>query len=256
MGPGNFLVSSPARIPYSYHQHPRSPLLTCQSLHFGNGDESWSGIHSAAGIAGGDPGQRWLTFLANHREMIAALDFFTVPRVTFRLLLLLLCHRTRTQEDPALQRNPTPDCGVGRPATAGSLSRGWPAASRHSGSGCKVRCRRARFPERNRLAAQADQHSIALAEWNSGTLGGRMSEGVTRPCDCAERSASAAPGPRLRFLLSRGPHSRQSWQGHAESPALRKEAVFESDPGFQCAIGWSSSSLLLEAGSVECLSLA
>jgi transposase InsO family protein len=34
----------------------------------------------------GDPGQRWLTFLANHREIIAALDFFTVPTVTFKLL--------------------------------------------------------------------------------------------------------------------------------------------------------------------------
>jgi len=34
----------------------------------------------------GDPGQGWLTFLANHREMIAALDFFTVSTVTFRLL--------------------------------------------------------------------------------------------------------------------------------------------------------------------------
>jgi putative transposase len=34
----------------------------------------------------GDPGKRWLTFLANHREMIAALDFFTVPTVTFKLL--------------------------------------------------------------------------------------------------------------------------------------------------------------------------
>jgi putative transposase len=34
----------------------------------------------------GDPGKRWLTFLTNHREMIAALDFFTVPTVTFKLL--------------------------------------------------------------------------------------------------------------------------------------------------------------------------
>jgi putative transposase len=34
----------------------------------------------------GDPGERSLTFLANHREMIAALDFFTVPTVTFKLL--------------------------------------------------------------------------------------------------------------------------------------------------------------------------
>ena len=34
----------------------------------------------------GDSGQKWLTFLTNHREMITALDFFTVPTVTFKLL--------------------------------------------------------------------------------------------------------------------------------------------------------------------------
>ena len=30
--------------------------------------------------------QRWLAFLRNHREAIAAMDFFTVPTVTFQLL--------------------------------------------------------------------------------------------------------------------------------------------------------------------------
>ena len=34
----------------------------------------------------GDPCKRWLAFLQNHREVIAALDFFTVPTVTFQLL--------------------------------------------------------------------------------------------------------------------------------------------------------------------------
>ena len=33
-----------------------------------------------------DPGKGWLTFLKNHREAIAAMDFFTVPTVTFRVL--------------------------------------------------------------------------------------------------------------------------------------------------------------------------
>jgi putative transposase len=33
-----------------------------------------------------DPCQRWLTFLRNHREAIAAMDFFTVPTLTFGLL--------------------------------------------------------------------------------------------------------------------------------------------------------------------------
>ena len=33
-----------------------------------------------------DPTQRWLTFLRNHREAIAAMDFFTVPTLTFGVL--------------------------------------------------------------------------------------------------------------------------------------------------------------------------
>jgi putative transposase len=33
-----------------------------------------------------DPAQRWLTFLRNHRETIAAMDFFTVPTLTFGVL--------------------------------------------------------------------------------------------------------------------------------------------------------------------------
>jgi transposase InsO family protein len=34
----------------------------------------------------GDAANDWLMFLRNHREAIAALDFFTVPTITFRLL--------------------------------------------------------------------------------------------------------------------------------------------------------------------------
>jgi len=33
-----------------------------------------------------DPVKRWLTFLRNHREAIAAMDFFTVPTLTFGVL--------------------------------------------------------------------------------------------------------------------------------------------------------------------------
>jgi putative transposase len=33
-----------------------------------------------------EPAKRWATFLANHREMIAAMDFFTVPTLTFGVL--------------------------------------------------------------------------------------------------------------------------------------------------------------------------
>jgi hypothetical protein len=37
--------------------------------------------------------QRWRTFLANHREVIAAIDVFTVPTSTFRVLYVLLVVR-------------------------------------------------------------------------------------------------------------------------------------------------------------------
>jgi putative transposase len=33
-----------------------------------------------------EPAKRWLAFLRNHREAIAAMDFFTVPTITFSVL--------------------------------------------------------------------------------------------------------------------------------------------------------------------------
>ena len=33
-----------------------------------------------------EPAKRWLAFLRNHREAIAAMDFFTVPTLTFCVL--------------------------------------------------------------------------------------------------------------------------------------------------------------------------
>jgi len=33
-----------------------------------------------------DPTRRWLAFLRNHREIIAAMDFLTVPTITFQVL--------------------------------------------------------------------------------------------------------------------------------------------------------------------------
>ena len=44
------------------------------------------------------PSQTWRTFLTNHLAQTAAIDFFTVPTVTFRILfvvVLLSQHRRR-----------------------------------------------------------------------------------------------------------------------------------------------------------------
>ena len=40
-----------------------------------------------------DPVKGWLTFLRNHCEAIAAMDFFTVPTPTFGVLYWLFRHR-------------------------------------------------------------------------------------------------------------------------------------------------------------------
>jgi len=39
-----------------------------------------------------EPGKRWLAFLRNHQEVIAAMDFFTVPTLTFGVLYCFFDH--------------------------------------------------------------------------------------------------------------------------------------------------------------------
>jgi len=41
--------------------------------------------HHQPALKGVAPGKRWLAFLQNHRGVIVAFDFFTVPTVTFKL---------------------------------------------------------------------------------------------------------------------------------------------------------------------------
>lgn len=53
--------------------------------------------------------QRWLTFLRNHREAIAAMDFFTVPTLTFGVLycFFVISHGRRKILHCNVTRNPT-----------------------------------------------------------------------------------------------------------------------------------------------------
>ena len=56
-----------------------------------------------------NPSQRWLTFLRNHREAIAAMDFFSVPTVTFHVLYVffILAHDRRRVLHCNVTRHPT-----------------------------------------------------------------------------------------------------------------------------------------------------
>lgn len=56
-----------------------------------------------------EPAKRWLAFLRNHREAIAAMDFFTVPTITFGVLycLFVIRHDRRRILHFNVTRHPT-----------------------------------------------------------------------------------------------------------------------------------------------------
>ena len=56
-----------------------------------------------------EPAQRWRAFLRNHREAIAAMDFFTVPTLTFNLLycFFIISHDRRRILHFNITRHPT-----------------------------------------------------------------------------------------------------------------------------------------------------
>jgi putative transposase len=58
---------------------------------------------------GSEPAKRWKTFLNNHRETMAAMDFFTVPTLTFGVLycFFVIAHDRRRILDFNVTRYPT-----------------------------------------------------------------------------------------------------------------------------------------------------
>ena len=74
-----------------------------------------------------DPTQRWLTFLRNHREAIAAMDFFTVPTLTFGVLycFFVIGHDRRRILRFSVTRNPS------APWIVQQIREAWPYAPAH-----------------------------------------------------------------------------------------------------------------------------
>src|SRR5262249_43366559 len=56
-----------------------------------------------------EPAQRWKTFLENHREVLAAMDIFTVPSLTFGVLycFFVIAHDRRQILHFSVGRHPT-----------------------------------------------------------------------------------------------------------------------------------------------------
>ena len=57
----------------------------------------------------GEPGKRWLAFLRNHQEVIAAMDFFTVPTIRFGVLycFFVIAHDRRRVLHCNVSKHPT-----------------------------------------------------------------------------------------------------------------------------------------------------
>jgi putative transposase len=74
-----------------------------------------------------DVGKRWLTFLRNHREAIAAMDFFTVPTITLGVLycFFVIDHDRRKILRFNVTRNPSALWIVQQ------MREAWPYASMH-----------------------------------------------------------------------------------------------------------------------------
>jgi len=60
------------------------------------------------------PSQTWRTLLDNHVKDIVAVDFFTVPTATFRILFTLRCASPGSTTCCSLQRHGPSNSGVGR----------------------------------------------------------------------------------------------------------------------------------------------
>jgi len=74
-----------------------------------------------------DSAKHWLTFLRNHREAIAAMDFFTVPTLTFGVLycFFVIGHDRRKILRFGVTRNPT------APWVVQQLREAWPYKQPH-----------------------------------------------------------------------------------------------------------------------------
>jgi hypothetical protein len=144
-----------------------------------------------------DSGKRRLTFLKNHREAIAAMDLFTVPTVTFRVLycFFVISHSRRRILHFNVTEHPTSQWIVqqlrevfpeGRAPKYLVLDRD----GKFSGGVARM----AGMP---RQGADSNGLSQSLSNPRGGALGRKLSPGTAGPRDCAERIPPSAACSRV-----------------------------------------------------------
>ena len=157
-----------------------------------------------------DPGQhhRWMTFLRNHRDWIAGMDFFVVPTVRFKLLYVWFVLDHGRRRVLSLQRHRESHGSVGEPAAARGLSDA-PIHRFLIYDNDAIFSRRDHPRDReSRSPSPAHGAPKSLAEWDGGALRGNGSPGAARPCGGSARGPPETAAPRVRRVLQRGarPH--------------------------------------------------
>jgi len=200
---------------------------------------------------GGDPGKRWSAFLQNHREVIVAFDFFTVPTVTFKHLycFFVIEHGRRKILHFNVTRHPRGEWIVQQ------LREAFPEAGPYRYA---IYDRDSKFDADVLAFLKATglkpEQTSWQAPWQSGLserkMGGELPPRDPRPFHRPERAASPPADPRLRDLPSRRSYPRLLGKGHPESTASGKQASSERERAFNAAPGWPAPSLRLAQSGI------
>jgi putative transposase len=133
-----------------------------------------------------EPVERWRAFLANHREAIAAMDFFTVPTITFGMLycFFVISHDRRRILHFNITKHPTSGWIIQqlREAFPFGASPRFLIHDRDAKYGTEV-------PAAIRSLKINAVRTSFESPWQNGVaerLGGELSPRAARPCHCSQ----------------------------------------------------------------------
>jgi hypothetical protein len=162
-------------------------------------------------------GQSWRTFLRNHAEAIAAVDFFIVPTIGFKLLycLVLLAHGRRQLMCYAVTAHPT----AGWVAQQIVEAFPWDETPRYLvRAGPRRRPRRGRETAPARAGHPGSTHraDVALAKRLCRAVDQLATTRVHRPRHRARRESPSPDHVHVRRILQRDPNAPVARQGRAD----------------------------------------
>lgn len=147
-----------------------------------------------------DPTRRWLAFLRNHREVIAAMDFFTVPTITFQVLygFFVLAHDRRRILHCNVTAHPTSAWIVQqlREAFPFEAQARYLIFDRDA-----LRLRRARHDPSRGDGTVAHSLAKSVAQRHGRTVGRKLSPRIARSCNPRERTPPAPTSDGICSLL-------------------------------------------------------